>query len=277
MVRVRPGSNITAEELRDHAAGLLAPFKVPAHVWFREEPFPRGPTGKIQKRELRDLRVSALVSTKRRGRVLVVSLRREDKRNAVNRELADELDVALNALDDDPDVWVGILTGTSSVFSAGSDLTSQGDYVTVRGGEYGVIRRGGTAQASHCRRRGVRARRWVGSAPRVRPRRRRPRRPLRSARGGPGACIPTCGGLFRRHRALPRRNLAREIILTGQPVGAERGYTLPALSTCSPSAAPPSTPRSNWGSGSAPTHPCRCRRACGRSMRSSRPATRTGG
>ena len=86
------------------------------------------------------LPLSALVSTECRGRVFVVSLRREQaqcRQPGVGREL----DVALKTLDDDPDVWVGVLTGTSSVFSAGSDLTSQGDYVTERGGEYGVIRR----------------------------------------------------------------------------------------------------------------------------------------
>jgi enoyl-CoA hydratase len=85
--------------------------------------------------------VSALVHTERRGRVLVVSMQREHKRNAVDRRLADEIDAALNELDDDPDIWVGVLTGTPAVFSAGSDLASRGDYVTDRGGEYGVIRR----------------------------------------------------------------------------------------------------------------------------------------
>ena len=68
-------------------------------------------------------------------------MERGNKRNAVDRVLADELDDALNELEDDPELWVGILTGTSDVFSAGSDLTALGDYVTARGGEYGVIRR----------------------------------------------------------------------------------------------------------------------------------------
>ena len=31
----------------------LAGFKVPAHVWFRAEPLPRNPAGKVLKRELR--------------------------------------------------------------------------------------------------------------------------------------------------------------------------------------------------------------------------------
>jgi long-chain acyl-CoA synthetase len=53
VVRLRPDTAISFDELREHAAGLLAPFKVPAHIWFRDEPFPRGATGKLQKRDLR--------------------------------------------------------------------------------------------------------------------------------------------------------------------------------------------------------------------------------
>jgi len=53
VVRLREGAAVSTGELRDHAARLLAPFKVPAHVWFALEPFPRGGTGKILKRELK--------------------------------------------------------------------------------------------------------------------------------------------------------------------------------------------------------------------------------
>jgi len=83
----------------------------------------------------------ALVETVRDGRVFVISMHREGKRNAVDRALADALDAALNELEDDPELWVGVLAGTPMVFSAGSDLTSQGDYDTERGGSYGIIRR----------------------------------------------------------------------------------------------------------------------------------------
>ena len=75
-----------------------------------------------------------LVATERRGRVLVVSMQRAHKRNAVDRALADAIDAALSTLDDDNALWAGVLTGTADVFSAGSDLTSNGDYVTERGG-----------------------------------------------------------------------------------------------------------------------------------------------
>jgi long-chain acyl-CoA synthetase len=53
VVRLADGAKATTHELRAHVAERLAPFKVPAHLWLTDEPFPRGPTGKIQKRELK--------------------------------------------------------------------------------------------------------------------------------------------------------------------------------------------------------------------------------
>jgi enoyl-CoA hydratase/carnithine racemase len=161
------------------------------------------------------------VGTRRIGRVLIVSMERGAKRNAIDRAMADELDGALNQLDDDDQLWAGVLTGSADVFCAGSDLTARGDYVTTRGGEYGIIRR-------------------------------RRRKPLIAAVEGPAlggglevalACdlvvaartarfglpevgigvVPTCAGLFRAPRSLPL-NLARQLILTGQPIDARRAY-----------------------------------------------------
>ena len=45
-----------------------------------------------------------LVGRRREGRVLVISLRRAAKRNAIDRATADALDEALNELDDDDDL-----------------------------------------------------------------------------------------------------------------------------------------------------------------------------
>lgn len=164
-----------------------------------------------------------LVRTRRDGHVVVVEMRREHKRNAVDAALAQGIDAALNELDDDPDLWVGILTGTPDVFSAGSDLSAGEGASTERGGSYGVIQR-------------------------------QRRKPLIAAVEGPAlgggleivlACdlvvasttarlglpevtrgvLPTCGALFRGPRALPV-NVARELILTGAPIGAERAYAL---------------------------------------------------
>ena len=162
-----------------------------------------------------------VVGTERRDRVLVVSMRREAKRNAVDRAMADALDAAFGLLDDDPDLWAGVLTGTPRIFSAGSDLRANGDYVTPRGGEYGLIRRerrkpliaavegaalgGGMEMVLACD--------LVVAATTAR---------FGLPEVGIGG-IPACAGLFRAPQALPL-NLARELILTGEPIDARRAY-----------------------------------------------------
>ena len=52
-VVLRPGSRVTADELGRHVRDRLAGFKVPTHFWFRSEPLPRNPQGKVLKRDLR--------------------------------------------------------------------------------------------------------------------------------------------------------------------------------------------------------------------------------
>jgi enoyl-CoA hydratase/carnithine racemase len=162
-----------------------------------------------------------LVARRRTGRVLVITMQRAAKRNAIDRAMAEALDDALNELDDADELWAGVLTGTPDVFSAGSDLTALGDYVTERGGEYGIIRRtrrkplvaavegpalgGGLEIALACD--------LVVAATTA-------RFGLPEVRIG---VVPTCAGLFRGPRALPL-NVARQLILTGQPIGAARAY-----------------------------------------------------
>ncbi len=54
VVVLRPGAKVTAEELGQHVKARLAGFMVPTQVWFRSEPLPRNPQGKVLKRELRE-------------------------------------------------------------------------------------------------------------------------------------------------------------------------------------------------------------------------------
>jgi enoyl-CoA hydratase len=164
-----------------------------------------------------------LVQVEVDGRVLVVTMRREAKRNAIDRAMADALDAAFNRLEDDDELWAGVLTGTDRFFSAGSDLTAGGDYVTERGGEYGLVRR-------------------------------RRRKPLVAGVEGPAlggglelvlACdlvvagrtarfglpevaigvVAACGALFRAPRHFPL-NVARRLVLTGEPLSAEEAFRL---------------------------------------------------
>jgi long-chain acyl-CoA synthetase len=51
-VHLLPGASLDAEAVRAHVATKLASFKVPAHVYFIDEPLPRNAAGKFLKREL---------------------------------------------------------------------------------------------------------------------------------------------------------------------------------------------------------------------------------
>jgi len=50
-VALKPGAVVTPEELRDHVKAQVAPYKYPRVVWFVDA-LPKGPTGKILKREI---------------------------------------------------------------------------------------------------------------------------------------------------------------------------------------------------------------------------------
>src|SRR5689334_25427419 len=77
------------------------------------------------------------VLTERRDGVLLITLNRPDARNAVNTALAEGVAAALEALDADDGLQVGVLTGAGKGFSAGMDLRAfvQGErpYVDDRG------------------------------------------------------------------------------------------------------------------------------------------------
>jgi enoyl-CoA hydratase/carnithine racemase len=164
-----------------------------------------------------------MVVTERLGNVLVVSMRREAKRNAIDAEMSAALSKAFDTLEDDPHLRVGVLTGTEQVFSAGNDLRTGSGEPSARGGPYGLI---------------TRAR----------------RKPLIAAvegyaLGGGFELVLACdlvvasqsarfalpevirgvialhGGLFRSARTLPL-NIARELMLTGDALGADRAHAL---------------------------------------------------
>jgi len=163
-----------------------------------------------------------VVRYERRGRVLVVRIKREARRNAIDRATAAGIDEALNLLDDDDELWAGVITGTTAVFSAGTDL-KDGSGRTERGGEYGVIRRrrnkpliaaveglafgGGFEVALACDL--VVASRTARFA-------------LPESRRG---VVASSGALFRAMRALPL-NVARELLITGTVLDADRGYQI---------------------------------------------------
>jgi enoyl-CoA hydratase len=163
------------------------------------------------------------VTVDRRGRVLLVRIERAAKRNAIDADVTAGLDAALNELDDDPELWAGVLAGTPVAFSAGTDLAAGAGEPTARGGRYGVVRRrrrtpliaaveglaygGGFELVLACDM-VVAARTARFALP-------------ETARG----LVANCGALFRTARALPR-NVATEMLLTGEPLDAERAWSL---------------------------------------------------
>lgn len=62
------------------------------------------------------------ILTEVRGRVKIITLNRPEAMNAVNMALAEQLAAAMDELDDNPDLSVGVLTGTGRGFCAGMDL-----------------------------------------------------------------------------------------------------------------------------------------------------------
>lgn len=161
--------------------------------------------------------------TERRGHVLIIRMTRPDKRNAVDAEMTAALDAALDTLDDDPELWCGVLAGDRAAFCAGTDLAAGSGGPTPRGGNYGVVRRdrrtpliaavegvayGGGFEIVLACDLVVAGRDARFALPEV-------------ARG----LVANCGALFRTPRPLPL-NVAKELLITGRPLGAERAYHL---------------------------------------------------
>jgi enoyl-CoA hydratase len=168
----------------------------------------------------------AAVLTERRGNVLVVTLNRPDARNAVNAALAEGVGRALDELDEDVELRVGVLTGAGKGFSSGMDLKAfvQGEspYYGDRGFA-GIVQRPsekpliaaveGFAVAGGCE---------VALACDL----------IVAAKGArlgvpevKRSLVAAGGALLRLPRRLPA-GVAMEMALTGDPIDAERAHGL---------------------------------------------------
>ncbi len=163
------------------------------------------------------------VETVQHGHILVVEMARPAKRNALNGDITAGIDAAMNELEDNPALWCGILTGDESIFSAGADLATGPGEPTARGGIVGLINRkrnkpliaaveglalGGGMELVLCCDMVVASRSAQFGLPEVK-------------RG----LMPDFGGAFRVGRFLPI-NVARELLLTGDNLSAERAERL---------------------------------------------------
>lgn len=166
------------------------------------------------------------------GHVALITLNRPDARNAVNGAVATEMEAAIDAMEADPDVWVGVLravtVGERPVFCAGADLkeinAGNGASLATRKGGFGgfayrqrvkpvIVAVDGLATAGGCE--------IVLAADLV----------VATTRSSFGLAevkrnlIAGAGGLYR----LPQRigtSAAMEVILTGEPIPAERAHQL---------------------------------------------------
>ena len=162
----------------------------------------------------------------RRDRILVVTINRPDQRNAVNAAVAQGIAAALDELDADVDLSLGVLSGAGKGFCAGMDLKAfaageiphAGDRgfagITQRASSKPLIAAiegfavaGGLEVALACdlivAARGARL-----GIPEVK-----------------RSLVAAGGGLLRLPRVLPR-NVAVELALTGEPLDAERAHEL---------------------------------------------------
>jgi len=160
-----------------------------------------------------------------RDRIAIITLNRPEARNAVSQQLAEDLEAAIDRLEADDALWIGILCGNGPAFCAGADLkavaSGEARLTTKRGGFAGLVRRvrtkpliaavegpavaGGTEIVLSCDL-------VVAST---------------TARFGlpevKRSLVANAGGLFRLPRALPT-NVAMEMALTGDDLDAEAAH-----------------------------------------------------
>jgi enoyl-CoA hydratase len=171
-----------------------------------------------------DTEQSEAVLVERDGRIQIITLNRPDARNAVNQALAEGVAKALDELDADDELSVGIVTGAGGGFCAGMDLKAfvrgevpyVGDRgfagITQRGSRKPLIAAiegfavaGGLEVALACD--------LIVAG--------------RSAKLGipevKRSLVAAGGALLRLPRRLPE-GVAMELALTGDPITAERGH-----------------------------------------------------
>jgi enoyl-CoA hydratase len=166
------------------------------------------------------------VSYEQRGPFAVIKINRPEARNAVNAAVAQGIEEAIDQIEADDSIWVGIITGEPPVFCAGADLKeinsgNAAGLSTARGGFAGFAQRERT-------------------------------KPIIAAVDGPAlaggteivlasdlvvastnatfgipevkrSLVAAAGGLFRLGRKIPL-NVAMELTLTGDPIDATRAH-----------------------------------------------------
>ncbi|MBA4227603.1 MAG: enoyl-CoA hydratase [Hyphomonas sp.] len=174
----------------------------------------------------------------KKGHVAIITMNRPEARNAINGEMAATMEAALDQMEADPEVWVGILTAVGKAFCAGADLKeisagNGGALSTKKGGFAGIARRertkpliaaitgsalaGGTEIALSCDMI-IAADDTNFGLPEVK-----------------RSLVAGAGGLFRLPRQIGKA-VALEAILTGDPLSSQRAYELGMVNKVVPEA-----------------------------------------
>ncbi|MCU0731539.1 MAG: crotonase/enoyl-CoA hydratase family protein [Hyphomonas sp.] len=174
----------------------------------------------------------------KKGNVAVITMNRPEARNAINGEMAATMEAAIDQMENDPEVWVGILTAVGKAFCAGADLKeisagNGGALSTKKGGFAGIAKRertkpliaaitgsalaGGTEIALSCDMI-IAADDTNFGLPEVK-----------------RSLVAGAGGLFRLPRQVGKA-VALEAILTGDPLSSQRAYELGMVNKVVPEA-----------------------------------------
>jgi enoyl-CoA hydratase len=166
------------------------------------------------------------VDYEKRGPFAIIKINRPEARNAVNGAVANGIEDAIDQIEADDSVWVGIITGEPPVFCAGADLKeinsgNAGALATAKGGFAGIVQRerakpliaavdgpalaGGTEIVLSCDL-VVASTTATFGIPEVK-----------------RSLVAGAGGLFRLGRKIPL-NIAMELTLTGDPIDATRAH-----------------------------------------------------
>jgi len=160
------------------------------------------------------------------GPFAIVKINRPEARNAVNGAVAQGIEAAIDRIEEDDAIWLGILTGEPPVFCAGADLKeinsgNAAALATAKGGFGGIVQRertkpiiaavdgpalaGGTEIVLSCDL-VVASTTATFGIPEVK-----------------RSLVAAAGGLFRLGRKIPL-NVAMELALTGDPIDATRAH-----------------------------------------------------
>lgn len=81
------------------------------------------------------------IKTEKKGKLFIITINRPEARNAFNSETSEQMKAAIDRFEEDPDLFIGIITGAGGTFSAGADLkeAAKGKRRSTERGGFGIF------------------------------------------------------------------------------------------------------------------------------------------